>query len=71
MVLSSCNSCPIQGKAEKINRPAEPVYPKVWQQELACLSDETYKKLNTGKTMCRERVKTYEQVIDKYNESIK
>ncbi len=71
LALSSCGSCPVQGKPDPIERFDTPNYPKIKANELACLLNETYKKLNTGKTMCRERVKTYENVIDKFNESIK
>ena len=69
MVLSSC--CGIQGKPSPINRPDTPIYPKIQSHELECLADDVYMRLNKGKTMCRERVKTYENVIDAYNESIK
>lgn len=69
LALSSC--CGIQGKAEPIERFDTPNYPKVTGNELACLADEVYIRLNTGKTMCRERVKTYENAIDEFNESIK
>ena len=69
LVLSSCDS--IQGRPDTIVRFDTPNYPKISSEELKCLSDKTYKKLNVGKTMARERVKTYENVIDKYNDSIK
>ncbi len=69
MVLSSCSG--IQGQASKINRPATPIYPKIFDRELSCLTDDVYNRLNTAKTMCRGRVITYEKAIDAYNESIK
>ena len=71
LALSSCSSCPTQGKAAPIDRPVTPFYPVVFGHELSCLTDDVYKRLNIGKTMCRKRVKTYEKAIDKYNESIK
>lgn len=67
--MSSCGS--IQGTPATIERFNTPKYPKILGKELSCLSSDVYKRLNTGKTMCRERVKTYENVIDKYNDSIK
>ena len=69
LALSSCSS--IQGRPDTIIRFGTPNYPKVTAEELKCLSNETYKKLDIGKTMARERVKTYENVIDEFNESIK
>ena len=69
MALSSC--CGIQGKPEKIPRLDTPNYPKVTAEELQCLTDDVYRRLNIGKTMCRERVTTYEKAIDKYNSTIK
>lgn len=69
MVSISC--CGIQGAASPIERPNTPIYPKIQASELECLTDDVYTRLNLGKTMCRERVKTYEHVIDIYNESIK
>lgn len=70
LALSSCSGV-VQGKPDPIVRYDTPDYPSVSAAELQCLPDDTYKRLNEGKTMARERVKTYENVIDKYNDSIK
>lgn len=61
-ILSSC-ACPIPA-TPVLNRPATPVYPVIKAEELTCLTDETYKKLNLRRVMCEKRVTTLEGIID-------
>jgi len=67
MILSSC-ACPTPAPA-RIDRPASPIYPKIWGHKLQCLDKETYKNLNIRRAMCEGRVKTLEKSIDKFNEA--
>jgi len=65
MILSSC-SCPTE-MTGRIDRPASPIYPKIWGHKLQCLDKETYKALNKRRAMCEGRVKTLEKSIDDFN----
>jgi len=69
LVLSSCGS--IQGKPSEIDIPATPIYPIIFGHELSCLTQDVYERLDDAKIMCRGRVKTLEDSIKAYNDSIK
>lgn len=60
MALASCGSICAPAK---LPLPPENVYPKIEATELVCVSDSTYKKLNTRRAMCESRVKTLRNTI--------
>ena len=70
LVLSSCCNTPIQGKAAPIELPNSITFPKVYAEELACLTDDVYNRLDDGRIMCRSRLKTLEKAINAYNDSL-
>jgi hypothetical protein len=61
-VLSSCCSIPDQAK---LPLPPDLVYPKIQAEELQCLSDDTYKRLNERRIMCESRIETLKNTIKK------
>ena len=69
LVLSNCGS--IQGKPSEIDILPPPIYPKVKGSELSCLTQDVYDRIDDAKIMCRGRVKTLEDAIKAYNDSIK
>jgi len=60
MILSSCGNIPAQAK---LPLPPKIVYPAILGGELQCLSDNTYKKLNTRRSLCESRIETLRNII--------
>lgn len=67
-ILSSacCHVSELPNLKDKI--PPEPAYPSVKASELSCLSQSAYERLVWRDTLCRERIKTLEDVINSVNE---
>lgn len=64
MILASCCSTPIPSQA-KLPLPQKLVYPKIQPNEVQCLADETYQKLNLRRSMCEQRIETLRNIIKK------
>ena len=62
MVLSSCCGTPNQAR---LPLPQDLVYPKITAEELQCLSDSAYKRLNERRIMCESRIETLKNTIKK------
>ena len=62
MILASCCNQPI-GSQARLPLPQDLIYPKISAEELRCLSDSAYKKLNERRVMCEGRVKTLKNTI--------
>ena len=62
-ILSLSGCCSVVPDPVKIPVPPPITYPNISAEELACLSDKAYEALAVRDTMCRERVKTLEDII--------
>lgn len=58
--LSAC--CGIPQKA-KLDLPDDVVLPELTNQELSCVTQETYEKIADMKIACEEGIKTHRDVI--------
>ena len=60
LILASCCGIPSQAK---LKLPPDVVYPTIKAEELQCLTDKTYEKLNIRRIRCETRVETLKNII--------
>ena len=60
--LSGCTS-PVRQVSQPLPLPARPLLPRVYEAELACLSDESYRRLVERERLRREYAETLETII--------
>ena len=65
--LSGCCSTVSELPNLSAKIPPEPQYPSVSASELSCLTQEAYEALVTRDVMCRERIRTLEDIIRAVN----
>jgi hypothetical protein len=60
--LSGC-AAPVRQVSQPLPLPERPLLPRVYESELACLSDESYRRIVERERLRREYAETLETII--------
>lgn len=61
--LSGCGAAPVRQVSQPLPLPERPLLPRVYEAELMCLSDETYRRVVERERLRREYAEILETII--------